>query len=66
MPERRYPGEVPTQAQVDLVRGGHSDCPYTDSEIREALVIAADWIGGLRYSLSIVARNVLLDGYPHP
>lgn len=54
----------PTQEQIDAVRG-HQDCPYTDEEIREALKVARKWVGRWRFSDTVVARNVLLDGYPH-
>lgn len=41
------------------------DTESTDDEIRDALRRARQWVGRLRYSDSIVAHNILKDGYPH-
>ena len=36
-----------------------------DDELSQAILRAKEWIAGRRWSWHTVARNILVDGYPH-
>lgn len=46
-------------------RNGIDVSGYTDWQLAGVIERADKWVGWKRYSASIVARNIIVDGYPH-